>query len=71
MTPHEGLAFFIFFELVMPDLGAAFREIGRSLRKIQKISSKVYATKREQICESKVVHYLCGVLCLAFDLLFL
>jgi hypothetical protein len=45
LTPHEGLAFFIFFELVMPDLGAASREIGRSLRKIQKISSKVYATK--------------------------
>jgi hypothetical protein len=34
MTPHEGLVFFIFFELVMPDLEVASHEIGRSLRKI-------------------------------------
>jgi hypothetical protein len=37
--------------------------IGRSLCKIQNIPSKVCTTKRELICASQVVYYLCGVLC--------
>jgi hypothetical protein len=45
MTPRKGLAFFDFFELVMPYLGAAYHEIGMSLRKIQKISLKVCIMK--------------------------
>jgi hypothetical protein len=44
----------------MPDFGAATREIGRSLRKIQNIPPKVCAMKREMICISEVVYYLCG-----------
>jgi hypothetical protein len=36
-------------------------EIGRNLHKIQKIPSKAAATKRELICVSQVVYYLCGV----------
>jgi hypothetical protein len=67
ITPCEGLAFFDFFELVMPDLGDACLEIGRSLRKVQKIHLKVCATKQEMICVSQMVYYLYGVLCPAFD----
>jgi hypothetical protein len=36
-------------------------EIGRNLHKIQKIPPKAAATKRELICVSQVVYYLCGV----------
>jgi hypothetical protein len=35
-------------------------EIGRSLRKIQKINLKVCAMKQELICVSQVVYYLYG-----------
>jgi hypothetical protein len=35
-------------------------EIGRNLHKIQKIPPKAAATKRELICISQVVYYLCG-----------
>jgi hypothetical protein len=45
-------------------------EIGRSLRKIQKITLKVCAKKQELICVSQVVYYLCGVLYAAFRLSF-
>jgi hypothetical protein len=48
----------------------SFTEIDRSLRKIQKITLKVYVMKRELICVSQVVYYLCGVFCLAFRLSF-
>jgi hypothetical protein len=36
-------------------------EIGRNLWKIQKIPPKGTATKRELICVSQGVYYLCGV----------
>jgi hypothetical protein len=36
-------------------------EIGRSLRKIQYIHPKVVETKRDLICVSQEVYYLCGV----------
>jgi hypothetical protein len=56
MTPRADLALFmIFFELVMPNLGAASHQIGTSLRKIEKIHPQVCATKRELICISQVV----------------
>jgi hypothetical protein len=45
-------------------------EIGRNLHKIQKIPLKVAATKRELICVSQVVYYLCGVFFPAFDFAF-
>jgi hypothetical protein len=45
-------------------------EIGMSLRKIQKITLKVYVTKKELICVPHVVYYLCGVLFPAFGLPF-
>jgi hypothetical protein len=45
-------------------------KIGRGLRKIQKITLKVWVTKKELICVPHVVNYLCGVLCPAFYLLF-
>jgi hypothetical protein len=45
-------------------------EIGRNLRKIQKITPKVFAVKRELICVSQVVYYICEVLCPAFCLPF-
>jgi hypothetical protein len=35
-------------------------EIGKRLRKIQKITPKVCATKRELICVSQMAYYLCG-----------
>jgi hypothetical protein len=41
-------------------------EIGMSLCKIQNITLKVCAMKQELIYVSKVVYYLCVVLCLAF-----
>jgi hypothetical protein len=45
-------------------------EIDMSLCKIQKITLKVCAVKRELICVSQMVYYLCGVLCPAFRLPF-
>jgi hypothetical protein len=45
-------------------------EIGRSLRKIQKITLKVCVMKLDLICVSQVVYYLCRVLCSAFHLPF-
>jgi hypothetical protein len=45
-------------------------EIGKNLHKIQKIYLKAAATKRELICVSQVVYYLCGVFSLAFDFAF-
>jgi hypothetical protein len=45
-------------------------EIGRSLRKIQKITLKVCVTKQDLICVPHVIYYLCGVLCPTFDLPF-
>jgi hypothetical protein len=45
-------------------------EIGMNLHKIQKIPPKVAATKRELICVSQVVYYLCGVFSPAFDFAF-
>jgi hypothetical protein len=53
---------------VQTHLGSS--EIDISLRKIQNISTNGAATKRELICVSQVVYYLCGVLCLAFDFAF-
>jgi hypothetical protein len=49
-----------------PDSG----EIGRSLRKIQNISSKASATKQELIWVSQVVYYLCGLFFPTFDFAF-
>jgi hypothetical protein len=37
-------------------------EIGKSLRKIQKITLKVCAMKQELICVSQMAYYLCEVL---------
>jgi hypothetical protein len=62
MTPRKYLAFFDFFELVMPDLGAASRKIGRSFRKIQKIPSKVCAMKRADMCIPAGLLFMRGVL---------
>jgi hypothetical protein len=45
-------------------------EIGRNLRKIQKIPQKAAATKRELICVSQGVYYLCGVFFPAYDFAF-
>jgi hypothetical protein len=45
-------------------------EIGRKLHKIQKIPLKGTATKRELICVSQGVYYLCGVFYPAFDFAF-
>jgi hypothetical protein len=45
-------------------------EIGRNLNKIQKMPLKAAATKRELICVSQVVYYLCGVFSPAFDFAF-
>jgi hypothetical protein len=45
-------------------------EIGRNLHKIQKIPLKAATTKRELICVSQVVYYLCGVFSPAFDFAF-
>jgi hypothetical protein len=45
-------------------------EIGRNLHKIQKIPLKAAATKRELICVSQVVYYLCGVFSSPFDFAF-
>jgi hypothetical protein len=45
-------------------------EIGRNLHKIQKIHLKAAALKRELICVSRVVYYLCGVFSPAFDFAF-
>jgi hypothetical protein len=45
-------------------------EIGSNLHKIQKIPPKATATKRELICVSQVVYYLCGVFSPAFDFAF-
>jgi hypothetical protein len=39
----------------------ALNEIGTSLRKIQNIPPKAAAPKRELICISQVVYYLCGL----------
>jgi hypothetical protein len=47
-----------------------FSKIGRRLRKIQKITLKVWVMKKELICVPHVVYYLCGVLCTAFCLSF-
>jgi hypothetical protein len=43
-----------------------YREIGRSLRKIQNTPPKAAETKRELIPVSQVVYYLCGVFFPAF-----
>jgi hypothetical protein len=45
-------------------------EIGRNLHKIEKIPPKAAATKRELICRSQVVYYLCVVFSPAFDFVF-
>jgi hypothetical protein len=45
-------------------------KIGSSLREIQNILTKGSAIKRELICVSQVVYYLCGMLCPAFDFAF-
>jgi hypothetical protein len=45
-------------------------EIGRSLRKIQNIPSKAAGMKRDVICVSQEVYYLCGVFFTAFDFTF-
>jgi hypothetical protein len=45
-------------------------EIGMILRKMQKITPKVFAIKKELICVSQLVYYICGVLCPAFRLPF-
>jgi hypothetical protein len=45
-------------------------EIGRSMGIIQKINSNICTNKRELICVSQVVYYLCRVLFPAFHLLF-
>jgi hypothetical protein len=42
----------------MPDLSSTSREIGRSLRKIQKIPPEVCTMKQEMIYVSQMVYYL-------------
>jgi hypothetical protein len=48
----------------------ASSEIGRILCKNQNIPPKAATTKREMICVSQVVYYLCGAFFLAFDFTF-
>jgi hypothetical protein len=48
----------LFSAKVQNHLGSS--EISRNLHKIQKIPPKAAATKRELICVSQVVYYLCG-----------
>jgi hypothetical protein len=67
MMLHDCLAF---FKLIMPNLGAASTEIGKSLRKIRKIPPKVCESKQELICVFQVVHYLCDILCPTFKMTF-
>jgi hypothetical protein len=42
---HVKVFYYYYFELFILDLGPASNEIGRSLRKIQKIPLKVYTLK--------------------------